>query len=97
MKTSIIGGFSLRHIDDFDHAQLQAMNFAAHFPTAAKPEGIMSLKKISRCLSQALEMAISPKLKLRFVFHGRSPIKRFMETISAAKFGLYIRRRKIPA
>lgn len=38
-------GFPLRHIDDFDHAQLQAMNFAAHFSSAAKPEGIMSLKE----------------------------------------------------
>lgn len=33
-----------QHIDDFDHAQLQVMNFAAHFSSAAKPEGIMSLK-----------------------------------------------------
>jgi len=35
----------LKHIDDFDHAQLQEMNFAAHFSSAAKPEGIMSLKE----------------------------------------------------
>ncbi|MBI5430811.1 MAG: glycerophosphodiester phosphodiesterase [Nitrosomonadales bacterium] len=33
-----------KRIDDFDHGQLLAMNFAAHFPAAAKPEGIMSLK-----------------------------------------------------
>lgn len=33
------------HIDDFDHVQLQAMDFAAHFSSAAKPEGIMSLKE----------------------------------------------------
>jgi len=38
-------GFSTKHIDDFDHAQLQAMNFAAHFSAHAKPEGIMSLKE----------------------------------------------------
>jgi len=38
-------GFSAKHIDDFDHAQLQAMNFAAHFSAHAKPEGIMSLKE----------------------------------------------------
>jgi glycerophosphoryl diester phosphodiesterase len=38
-------GLPLKHIDDFDHAQLQEMNFAAHFSSAAKPEGIMSLKE----------------------------------------------------
>jgi glycerophosphoryl diester phosphodiesterase len=38
-------GLTGKHIDNFDHAQLQAMNFAAHFSSAAKPEGIMSLKE----------------------------------------------------
>ena len=38
-------GHPLKHIDDFDHAQLQQMNFAAHFSSSAKPEGIMSLKE----------------------------------------------------
>jgi glycerophosphoryl diester phosphodiesterase len=38
-------GHPVKHIDDFDHAQLQAMNFAAHFSSHAKPEGIMSLKE----------------------------------------------------
>jgi glycerophosphoryl diester phosphodiesterase len=38
-------GHPLRHIDDFDHAQLQAMDFAAHFSSTAKPEGIVSLKE----------------------------------------------------
>jgi glycerophosphoryl diester phosphodiesterase len=33
-----------KHIDDFDHAQLQAMDFAAHFAGAAK-EGVMSLQE----------------------------------------------------
>ncbi|ADE12685.1 glycerophosphodiester phosphodiesterase [Sideroxydans lithotrophicus] len=32
------------HIDDFDYAQLQTMDFAAHFPGAAK-EGVMSLQE----------------------------------------------------
>ena len=31
-----------KHIDDFDYAQLQKMDFAAHFP-ASTPEGVMSL------------------------------------------------------
>jgi len=38
-------GLPIKHIDDFDHAQLRAMNFAAHFSSGAKPEGIMSLKE----------------------------------------------------
>ena len=38
-------GLPLKHIDDFDHAQLQAMNFAAHFSSSAKAEGILSLKE----------------------------------------------------
>jgi glycerophosphoryl diester phosphodiesterase len=38
-------GFPIKHIDDFDLAQLQAMDFAAHFSSGAKPEGIMSLKE----------------------------------------------------
>ena len=38
-------GFPLKHIDDFNHAQLREMNFAAHFSSAAQPEGIMSLKE----------------------------------------------------
>jgi glycerophosphoryl diester phosphodiesterase len=38
-------GSPIKHIDDFDYAQLQTMNFAAHFSSCAKPEGIMSLKE----------------------------------------------------
>ncbi len=38
-------GLPLKHIDDFDHARLQKMNFAAHFSAQAKPEGIMGLQE----------------------------------------------------
>lgn len=37
-------GMHLKRIDDYDHAQLREMNFAAHFAVGAKPEGIMSLQ-----------------------------------------------------
>lgn len=37
-------GQSDKRIDDLDHAQMQAMNFAAHFAGAA-PEGVMSLRE----------------------------------------------------
>ena len=38
-------GMPDKHIDDFDYAQLQAMNFAAHFSSAAAPETIVSLQE----------------------------------------------------
>src|SRR5574340_28939 len=38
-------GLPMKHIDDFDHAELRAMNFAEHFSSSAAPEGIMSLKE----------------------------------------------------
>ena len=37
-------GLPDKHIDDFDYAQLQAMNFVAHFSSAAKPESVMTLQ-----------------------------------------------------
>ena len=37
-------GMPGKRIDDFDYAELQAMNFAAHFSSGAKPEGIMTLQ-----------------------------------------------------
>jgi glycerophosphoryl diester phosphodiesterase len=42
------------HIDDYDYAQLQAMDFAAHFAGSTKPEGVMTLQEFisayrSRC------------------------------------------------
>lgn len=37
-------GLPFKHIDDFDYAELQAMDFAAHFSFGVAPEGIMSLK-----------------------------------------------------
>ncbi len=38
-------GLPDKHIDDFDYAQLQAMNFAAHFSSGSKAEGIMTLRQ----------------------------------------------------
>jgi len=38
-------GHPVKHIDDFDYSQLQAMNFASHFSRDAKHEGIMSLQE----------------------------------------------------
>ena len=54
-------GFPLGHIDDFDHAQLRAMNFAAHFSSAAKPEGIMSLKEFLDAYRQRCRLLLEIK------------------------------------
>src|SRR5450756_1211516 len=37
-------GMPSKHIDDFDYAHLQTMNFAEHFSSASKVEGIMTLQ-----------------------------------------------------
>jgi len=38
-------GLPGKRIDDYDFRELQAMNFAAHFASDAKPEGIMGLRE----------------------------------------------------
>jgi len=38
-------GLPVKRIDDFDYAELRAMDFAAHFPPGAAPEGIMTLRE----------------------------------------------------
>ena len=64
------------HIDDYDHAQLQAMNFAAHFSASAAPEGVMSLQEFiaayrTRCRllleikNRDWEMVARQELKVR--------------------------------
>lgn len=37
-------GLKGKRVDDFDHAELRAMDFAGHF-TGAQPEGVMSLRE----------------------------------------------------
>ena len=54
-------GLPVKHIDDFDYAQLQAMNFAAHFSAGAKPEGIMSLKEFLDAYRQRCRLLIEIK------------------------------------
>jgi glycerophosphoryl diester phosphodiesterase len=54
-------GFPDKHIDDFDHARLLAMNFAAHFSSTAKPEGIMSLKEFLEAYRERCRLLIEIK------------------------------------
>jgi glycerophosphoryl diester phosphodiesterase len=38
-------GYPCKHIDDFDYAQLEQMNFAGYFSSPTEPEGVLSLKE----------------------------------------------------
>jgi glycerophosphoryl diester phosphodiesterase len=79
-------GHPLKHIDDFDHAQLQAMNFAAHFSGHAKAEGIMSLKEFldayrKRCRllleikNRDWELAYRHEIKIRQTLELVGPVR----------------------
>jgi len=54
-------GFPLKHVDDFDYAQLQAMNFAAHFSLEAKHEGILSLQAFLDAYRQRCRLLLEIK------------------------------------
>jgi len=54
-------GLPGQHIDDFNHAQLQGMNFAAHFSSAAKPEGVMTLKEFLDAYGKRCRLLIEIK------------------------------------
>ncbi|MDO8466334.1 MAG: glycerophosphodiester phosphodiesterase [Gallionella sp.] len=69
-------GLPDKHVDDFDYAQLRAMNFAAHFSPEAAPEGIMTLQEFldayrKRCRllleikNRAWEQASRHEIKVR--------------------------------
>ena len=78
-------GFPLKHIDDFQYARLQAMNFAAHFSSGTGPEGIMSLKEFldnyrTRCRllleikNRDWEQASRQKMKVRKTLELVGPV-----------------------
>jgi glycerophosphoryl diester phosphodiesterase len=54
-------GLPDKHIDDFDYARLQEMNFAAHFSSGIKPEGIMSLKEFLDAYRQRCRLLLEIK------------------------------------
>ena len=54
-------GLPGKRIDDFDYAQLQAMNFAAHFSPEAKPEGIMGLREFLQAYRRRCRLLIEIK------------------------------------
>ena len=51
-----------KHIDDFDHAQLQQMDFAAHFEGATR-EGVMSLQEFLAAYRQRCRLLLEIKLR----------------------------------
>ena len=54
-------GLPGKHIDDFDYAELRAMNFAAHFSPQAAPEGIMTLKEFMDAYRKRCRLLIEIK------------------------------------
>lgn len=54
-------GLPGKHIDDFDYARLQAMNFAAHFSPRAEPEGIMPLQAFLDAYRQRCRLLLEIK------------------------------------
>ena len=56
-------GLPGKYVDDFDHAQLQAMNFAAHFSARAKPEGIMSLQELLDAYRKRCRLLLEIKIR----------------------------------
>ena len=54
-------GLPDKHIDDFDYAQLQAMNFAAHFSPGAPHESLMRLQEFIDAYRQRCRLLIEIK------------------------------------
>ncbi|MBI3223250.1 MAG: glycerophosphodiester phosphodiesterase [Nitrosomonadales bacterium] len=54
-------GLPLKHIDDFNFAQLQQMNFAAHFSATAVPQGLMRLDEFIAAYRRRCRLLIEIK------------------------------------
>ncbi len=54
-------GLPGKHVDDFDYAELQQMDFAAHFGPGRKPEGIMGLREFLDAYRQRCRLLIEIK------------------------------------
>ena len=63
-------GLPGKHIDDYDHAQLQTMNFAAHFSVHAPAEGIMCLQEFLDAYRQRCRLLLEIKI------HESEPVSR---------------------
>lgn len=54
-------GLPVRRVDNYDFRDLQAMDFAAHFASNAKPEGIMGLREFLDAYSQRCRLLLEIK------------------------------------
>lgn len=72
-------GLPEKHVDDFDYAQLQAMNFAEHFSTSAKPEGILSLQDFLESYRKRCHLLI--EIKNREWEHARRHEVKVIKTL----------------
>ncbi len=54
-------GCPAKHIDDFDYAQLQKIDFAAHFSPKAKSESLMTLREFLEAYSQRCRLLLEVK------------------------------------
>lgn len=79
-------GLPDKHIDDFDYAQLQKMNFAAHFSAEAAPEGIMSLQAFLDAYRQRCRLLVEIKNReWEPVSRHEVKVRQTLERIGAAQ------------
>lgn len=81
-------GHPLKHIDDFDHAQLQGMNFAAHFSGSGKPEGIVSLKEFLDAYHKRCRLLLEIKNReWELVYRHEIKIRQTLELVGPVSDG----------
>ena len=79
-------GHPTKHIDDFDHAELRTMNFAAHFSSDTKPEGIMSLKEFIGAYRKRCRLLIEIKNRdWESILRHEIKVRKTLELAGAAK------------
>lgn len=78
-------GLPDRHIDDFDYAQLQAMDFAGHFSPNEKPESLMSLQAFMDAYRKRCRLLIEIKNRdWEPAYRHEIKIRQTLKTIGAA-------------
>ena len=74
-----------KHIDDFDHAQLRAMDFAAHFAGPATSEGVMSLQEFIAAYRARCRLLLEIKIRdWEAAARGELKVRQTLELVGAA-------------
>jgi glycerophosphoryl diester phosphodiesterase len=77
-----------KHIDDFDLAQLQAMDFAAHFAGSGASEGVMSLQEFIAAYRARCRLLLEIKIRdWEDVARGELKVRQTLELVGAATDG----------